>query len=110
VVISLLAVGNSANWSPHFKAKLTNNISAPSNDSLAAAGITLFEQKACLYCHKINGDGGNVGPDLTHVANRLNENEMILRIVNGAENMPAYGGSLSRDELTKLVAFLKSRK
>lgn len=109
VVISLLAVGNSSNWSPHFKAKLTNNISAPSNDSLAEAGITLFEQKACLYCHKINGDGGNVGPDLTHVANRLNENEMILRIVNGARNMPAYGGSLSRDELTRLVAFLKTR-
>ena len=109
VVISLLTVGNNANWSPHFKAKTTRKISVSPSDSLAVAGISLFQQKACLYCHKINGDGGNVGPDLTHVANRLNENQMILRIVNGARNMPAYGGSLSRDELTKLVAFLRTR-
>jgi ubiquinol-cytochrome c reductase cytochrome b subunit len=72
--------------------------------------VVLFQQKACLYCHKINGEGGNVGPDLTHVANRLNAQQMMLRIVNGSENMPAFGGFLSHDELNKLVAFLKTRK
>jgi ubiquinol-cytochrome c reductase cytochrome b subunit len=54
--------------------------------------------------------GGRVGPDLTHVANRMNEQEMMIRIVNGARNMPAYGSSLSKDELTRLIAFLKLRK
>jgi ubiquinol-cytochrome c reductase cytochrome b subunit len=110
VIASLLVVGNRAAWSPHFDAKAVNVSSIPANDTLASAGVVLFQQKACLYCHKINGEGGNVGPDLTHVANRLNAQQMMLRIVNGSENMPAFGGFLSHDELNKLVAFLKTRK
>jgi len=110
VIVSLLSVGNTAAWSPHFKAKALTSPSIPSTDTLALAGMNLFQQKACLYCHKINDDGGNVGPDLTHVANRLNEQQLIIRIVNGAKDMPAYGGSLSGDELNKLVAFLKTQK
>jgi ubiquinol-cytochrome c reductase cytochrome b subunit len=109
IVISLLVVGNKAAWSPHFKAKPLTNSSIPPTDTLVLAGMNLFQQKACLYCHKVNDDGGNVGPDLTHVANRLNEQQIIVRIVNGAKDMPAYGGSLSADELSKLVAFLKTR-
>lgn len=110
VVISLLVVGNRASWSPHFKAKAITNFSIPQNDSLALTGMILFQQKACLYCHKINDDGGIVGPDLSHVANRMNEQQMIIRIVNGSQDMPAYGGSLSHDELNRLVAFLKTRQ
>ena len=110
VIISLLSVGNRAAWSPHFKARALTSSSIPATDTLALAGMNLFQQKACLYCHKINDDGGNVGPDLTYVANKLNEQQMIIRIVNGSKDMPAYGGSLSNDELNKLVAFLKTKK
>jgi ubiquinol-cytochrome c reductase cytochrome b subunit len=109
VIVSLLSAGNRAAWSPQFKAKALTHSSIPSTDTLALAGMNLFQQKACLYCHKINDDGGNVGPDLTHVANRLNEQQMIIRIVNGAKDMPAYGGSLSNDELNKLIAFLRTK-
>jgi ubiquinol-cytochrome c reductase cytochrome b subunit len=35
---------------------------------------------------------------------------MVIRIVNGAENMPAYGGSLSKDELEAIVVFLSSKE
>jgi len=35
---------------------------------------------------------------------------MVIRIVNGAENMPAYGGSLSKDELKAIVVFLSSKE
>jgi ubiquinol-cytochrome c reductase cytochrome b subunit len=110
IVVSLLSVGNRAAWSPHFKSKTLTNISVPAADTLAKAGMNLFEQKACLYCHKINDEGGNVGPDLTHVANRLNEQQMIVRIVNGSNDMPAYGGSLSSEELNRIIWFLKTRK
>ena len=37
---------------------------------------------------------------------RLTKEEMTIRIVNGARNMPAYGGSLSKEELDNIVAFL----
>jgi ubiquinol-cytochrome c reductase cytochrome b subunit len=110
IIVSLLSVGNRADWSPKFKAKPLTHTSIPSRDTLALAGVVLFQEKACLYCHKINDEGGNVGPDLTHVANRLNEQQMIIRIVNGSKDMPAYGGSLTKDELNHLVAFLKTRK
>lgn len=109
-VASLLIIGNNADWSPNFNAKGLSTSSVSQTDTLAIAGAVLFQQKACLYCHKINNNGGSVGPDLSTVANRLNEQEMTIRIVNGAQNMPAYGGSLSNDELQKLVAFLKTRK
>ncbi|MGZ3938389.1 MAG: cytochrome b N-terminal domain-containing protein [Flavisolibacter sp.] len=109
VIISLLVVGNKAAWSPAFKTKPLTKSTVASRDTLASAGAVLFQQKACLYCHTINDVGGKVGPDLTHVANRLNEQQMIIRIVNGANNMPAYGGSLSGHELSKLVAFLKTK-
>jgi ubiquinol-cytochrome c reductase cytochrome b subunit len=35
---------------------------------------------------------------------------MIIRIVNGGGNIPAFGSSLKSQELDALVAFLKSRK
>jgi ubiquinol-cytochrome c reductase cytochrome b subunit len=106
----LLSVGNKAAWSPQFKAQEITASSISASDTTALAGVNLFQQKACLYCHKINNDGGNVGPDLTHIANRMNEQQMIIRIVNGSKDMPAYGGSLSRNELTEIIAFLKTRK
>jgi len=110
IVVALLVAGNKATWSPNFKAqKLPASIVSPA-DTLALAGSVLFQQKACVYCHQIEEYGGHVGPNLTHVGNRLNEQQMQIRIVNGSDNMPAYGASLSNDELTKIVAFLKSRK
>jgi ubiquinol-cytochrome c reductase cytochrome b subunit len=110
IVISLLVVGNKSDWSPAFKTKTLSNSTVAAQDTMAAQGLILFQEKACLYCHKMNDAGGAVGPDLTHVANRLNEQEMMIRIVNGTSNMPAYGSSLSRDELAKLIAYLKTRK
>jgi ubiquinol-cytochrome c reductase cytochrome b subunit len=34
---------------------------------------------------------------------------MIIRIVNGGVNMPAYGATLKPGEIEYLVAFLESR-
>jgi ubiquinol-cytochrome c reductase cytochrome b subunit len=110
MIASLLVVGTRANWSPDFKARGLTKTKLPASDTLALSGSVLFQEKACLYCHRINGEGGKVGPDLSHVANRLNETQMIIRIANGASNMPAYGSSLSKDELNKLVKFLETRK
>jgi ubiquinol-cytochrome c reductase cytochrome b subunit len=35
---------------------------------------------------------------------------MVIRIVNGGTNMPAFGPSLKPGELDDLVAFLETRK
>ncbi|HWJ28567.1 MAG TPA: cytochrome c, partial [Flavisolibacter sp.] len=110
IISALLVAGTKAHFAPAFHTKSLPASIFNSDDTLALLGGVLFEQKACLYCHKMADRGGRVGPDLTHVANRMNEQEMMIRIVNGARNMPAYGSSLSKDELTRLIAFLKSRK
>ncbi|MCA9082789.1 MAG: c-type cytochrome, partial [Planctomycetaceae bacterium] len=34
------------------------------------AGATLFREATCFGCHKMNGQGGAVGPELTDVLNR----------------------------------------
>ncbi|MFZ0321032.1 MAG: cytochrome c, partial [Candidatus Sulfotelmatobacter sp.] len=62
------------------------------------------------YCHTVNGLGGLRGPNLSDVGNRLTEQQMILRILNGGHNMPAFAGILHPDETTALVEYLKTRK
>jgi ubiquinol-cytochrome c reductase cytochrome b subunit len=73
-------------------------------------GAQLFHDKACLNCHLIQGYGGRRGPDLTYIADKLTRDNMVIRIVNGGNNMPAFGSSLKPQELDALVAFLESRK
>ena len=34
-------------------------------------GATLFKGKSCPECHQLNGIGGALGPDLSHVGDRL---------------------------------------
>lgn len=110
IVGTLLVVGYTAAWSPHFDTKKVPVAEVNSADTAVIAGSRLFYDKACMYCHKMGKNGGLTGPDLTHVARRLTEDELELRIINGGDNMPAYGRSLKSDELKKLVAFLMSRK
>ncbi len=109
-VSALLIIGLKAPWSADFKAKPLPASVVQSNDSMVVSGSRLFHEKACGYCHRIGKDGGKVGPDLTFVGRRLNELQMKTRIINGGTNMPAYGASLTTDELNKLVAFLVLRK
>lgn len=80
------------------------------NDSTIQRGVSLFYVKGCGFCHRINHFGGVKGPDLTYVGNRMSEMQLQIRIVNGGDKMPAYGGILSKDDLNQLVAFLASQR
>lgn len=111
-VLSLLHIGFNAPWSPHFATKQLplTAIKSSSPDSTVLEGVKLFYNKGCLYCHTINHYGGKAGPNLTSIGNRLSQQELKIRIVNGGTNMPSYGGILSKDELNKIVAFLSTQK
>jgi ubiquinol-cytochrome c reductase cytochrome b subunit len=111
-VISLLVIGLKAPWSPDFNATPLpiSALRHPSADSAVLRGLHLFNIKGCEYCHTIDRYGGKAGPDLTIVGNRLSQPELMIRIVNGGTNMPAYGGTLAKDELQDLAAFLAAQK
>ncbi|RYY30156.1 MAG: c-type cytochrome [Sphingobacteriaceae bacterium] len=109
-VFALFLLGEKAPWSPRFESKPLTVANIHSSDTEVEGGAALFYNKGCLYCHRINDQGGLKGPNLSQIALQLSTGDMIIRIVNGGGNMPAYGGILNKKELTAVVAFLKSRK
>ncbi len=114
VIITMVGVfwyeGTKSPWSPKFSATPLTQAEVGTVNPEATRGAELFYSKACLYCHKIDGKGGARGPDLTYIADRLQPEEMTLRIVNGGGNMPPFGPMLSSEELKDLVLFLGTRK
>ncbi|MDQ2659310.1 MAG: c-type cytochrome, partial [Verrucomicrobiota bacterium] len=107
---SLWIAGARSPWSPNFDpVPLTPEIIGATSGPVFE-GARLFQSKACLNCHLVQGHGGRRGPDLTYVGDRLTKGDIIIRIVNGGVNMPAFGKSLKPEELADLTAFLQSRK
>jgi ubiquinol-cytochrome c reductase cytochrome b subunit len=97
-------------WSPNFDApplpeKVVGTTSGP-----VFEGAKFFHAKGCLNCHLINQYGGRRGPDLTYIGDTLAESDIVIRIVNGGVNMPAFGNALKPEELAQITAFLQSRK
>jgi mono/diheme cytochrome c family protein len=105
----------------------TSTTSTSATPSAGIAGgstdpLTIIRGAGCTGCHKINGEGGAIGPDLTHVGARLPANlirESILlpdaKTAKGYEKfkgvMPkTFGHQLTGEQLEALVQFLASHK
>jgi len=69
----------------------------------------------CVGCHKIEGDGGTEGPDLTHVGRKNNQATLRRWIVDpeavdpNAE-MPSFDSRLTGAQLDAISQYLASRK
>ena len=59
----------------------------------AAKGEAVFRnQGACVQCHKMYGEGGEQGPDLSLVGKRLKRRKLLESVINpSAEITPGYG-------------------
>jgi ubiquinol-cytochrome c reductase cytochrome b subunit len=102
--------GANSPWSPNFNAQPLSVAVVGTNSGPIAEGAKLFQQKSCLDCHLIAGYGGRRGPDLSRIGDKLSRADLIIRIVNGGKNMPAYGNNLTTEQLNGIVTFLQSRK
>ncbi|MEI8234598.1 MAG: cytochrome b N-terminal domain-containing protein [Verrucomicrobiota bacterium] len=110
MVGALWRAGEGSDWSPDFAAKPISQKVVASTDPLVQHGAQLFFSKACIHCHRIGNDGGRRGPNLTDVSERLTQEQITIRILNGATNMPAFGNILKPQEMEALRAFLESRR
>ena len=95
-----------APWSPDFSAKvLPANVIASTTPEVNL-GAALFHGKGREFCHEVEGFGGHRGPNLSDVGDRLTHSDMVIRILNGGHNMPAFAGALNPADVDALVAFL----
>ncbi|MEZ4865225.1 MAG: cytochrome b N-terminal domain-containing protein [Caldilineaceae bacterium] len=97
-------------WSPDFTAQPLQASVIGATSGPTAQGAQLFSQKGCEYCHTIDGQGGQRGPDLSKVGDRLSHNQLTIRILAGGALMPPYADTLTPTEVDELVTFLEARK
>ncbi len=106
---SLWVLGSRSPWSPNFDPGELPPTVVRATSGPVADGARLFHDKGCLNCHLVDGFGGRRGPNLSHVGDRLQHDDIVIRISNGGHNMPAFASILSGEELGRLAAFLETR-
>ena len=86
---------------------------AASADSPAdvQAGAVLYRDKGCARCHGAALDGTPKGPALADISNDKEwpPQKMTDHILDGGQKMPPFRESLTDDEITQLVAFLRAK-
>ena len=100
--------------------------SSGSSGSAFAGGSTdpeaIMNAAGCLGCHKMNGSGGAIAPDLTHVGGRRSAEALRRKILDPASSvtkgfeqfagvMPkTFGTMMNAAQLEALVRFLAAHK
>lgn len=106
-VVSLTILGLKAPWVPKYDFDPLEYTQIPGNSKTATKGVQVLNKMKCLACHQIGKHGGQSGPDLTNVQQHMTRQQLIIRIVNGTDDMPGFGGSLKHTELEELVDYLQ---
>ncbi len=74
------------------------------------AGAALWASSGCSHCHGANGEGGDIGPSLLDVGRRLKPEAISMQIHNGGKVMPAFDNVLTGDQISDLVAYLRTKR
>src|SRR5436309_3968996 len=81
--------------------------------NLAALGQPLFTAQGCVRCHSIGGQGGHMGPDLSHEGTSRSQDWIAQKIqnpraLNPGSRMPSFQGS--SNDLQSLAGYIASLK
>ena len=85
----------------------------PIDATIRLAALTYAS--TCVVCHRISGEGGKVGPDLTRVGERRDAAGIRAVIEDakaalGESQMPTFRDKLTPAQIDALVSYLASRK
>lgn len=74
-------------------------------------GRKVYQEINCSYCHSINGVGGNIGPDLSGIASRLDPQQLETYLQNPHAMVPTTLHPkllFTEDELGSLAQYLST--
>ena len=80
---------------------------------LERAGKGIYEDNRCAVCHRINGVGGSIGPDLSVAGRRLDASWVLAHLERPGEVAPGTRMpqiTLTNTEMMSLTAYLLSLK
>src|SRR2546426_9205926 len=82
-------------------------------DPAVVSGRALYERFGCMGCHRVHGEGGAVGPDLSYVGDQRDRDWLIKHFrdpqsTSPGSIMPKF--PLNEQELNDLTAYMLSLK
>src|SRR5215210_9477435 len=74
------------------------------------AGKEITASSGCLGCHKIGENGNTLGPNLTHIGDRLGKDAIARTLINPTAPMPSYSQLRVQkpEQFDQLVGYISS--
>jgi mono/diheme cytochrome c family protein len=75
------------------------------------AGAVLFRDKGCTYCHGVGAIGTKKAPSLTGLPKdkTWTPEKITNQILNGGQKMPPFRESVTDQDVTDLIAYLRAK-
>ena len=85
---------------------------AADNNDQAKQGATLFRDKGCTFCHGVNGEGTKKAPAVNELwkDKTWTPEKITKQILDGGQKMPPYRESVSDEEASQLVEYLRAKE
>ena len=86
-------------------------LSASKKGDEEKAGAILFRDKGCTYCHGIGGVGTKKAPSLIGLPKdkTWSPDKITNQILNGGQKMPPFRESVTDEDVTDLIAYLRAK-
>jgi cytochrome c oxidase cbb3-type subunit III len=85
--------------------ELANTATAGTVTGDPSKGQTLFKSSGCSACHMIEGEGGDVGPDLSRIGSMRGPAYLQKKLVDPGADLPTTGAEGDRGKWTRYLMF-----